>query len=195
DPATGERGRASLPGFLEDFAADGAELELAGCDLRPAVAATEGSPLGAAGGLHGWRLRREADGSWLGEGVDGRRVRLAAGPRPVGLLDLPGGARLTVGPAGNAVSVLDARGVVLGRVAPEQGCPEYAAGTPLVPAVPWWHVLRPRDEAGSAALRAVTREAVDAMIAAVPPEGDGLDRRERLAALVRGERDDVAAAV
>jgi len=195
DPATGERGRASLPGFLEEFAADGAELELAGCDLRPAVAATEGSPLGAAGGLHGWRLRREADGSWLGEGVDGRRVRLAAGPRPVGLLDLPGGARLTVGPAGNAVSVLDARGVVLGRVAPEQGCPEYAAGTPLVPDVPWWHVLRPRDEGGSAALRAVTREAVDAMIAAVPPEGDGLDRRERLAALVRGERDDVAAAV
>jgi hypothetical protein len=75
DPATGERGRASLPSFVEDFAADGTELELTLCSLWPSVPATVDSPLGAADGLHGWRVRKEADGGWLAERVDGRGVR------------------------------------------------------------------------------------------------------------------------
>ncbi|MBB5953621.1 hypothetical protein FHS29_000191 [Saccharothrix tamanrassetensis] len=197
DPATGETGRTSLPRFLEDFAADGAALSLDGSDLRPAVPATAASPFGVADGLHGWRLRREADGSWLGEGVDGRRVRLPRSNRcPVGVLALPGGARLTVSRNSNSVSVLDENGTTLGMVSVGSTHPEHAAGTPLVVPVEWWHVLRPRDEAGSAALRAVTRKSVDAMIAAALAEnGEKRSRLKRLSALLRGERDDLAATV
>ncbi|WP_433273847.1 hypothetical protein ACQPZF_20145 [Actinosynnema sp. CS-041913] len=198
DPATGETGRASLPRFLEDFAADGAALSLDQCDLRPAAAGTGSSPFGEAGGLHGWRLRREADGSWLGEGIDGRRVRLPKGNRrPVGLLSLPGGARLTVElNTDTVVALRDEQGTTLGTVTIGRAHQKYAAGTPLVPPVEWWHVLRPRDEAGSAALRAVTRKSVDAMIkAALAEDGEKPSRRKRLTALLRGERDGLAGAV
>ncbi|MEU4803926.1 hypothetical protein [Actinosynnema sp. NPDC023587] len=196
DPATGEVGRASLPRFLEDFAADGAKLDLPRCALRPVVEGTANSPLGAAGGLHGWRLRTEADGSWLGEGVDGRRVRLPRGSRaPSGVLDLPG-SRLVLATNDNAATLLDDEGVVLGVVGFGDRHQRYAAGTPLVPPLHWWHLLRPRDEAGSAALRAVTREAVDAVLtAALAENGEKPNRRKRLLALVRGEQDDLASAV
>ncbi|MEV0681990.1 hypothetical protein AB0I60_36255 [Actinosynnema sp. NPDC050436] len=196
DPATGEVGRASLPRFVEDFAADGAKLHLGRCDLRPSVAATVGSPLGEADGLHGWRLRKEADGSWLGEGVDGRRVRLPKGQRrPSGVLDLPGG-RLVLDADDSTVHLLDEQGVLLGTVRVGDKHERYAAGTPLVPPLHWWHLLRPRDEAGSAALRAVTRKAVEKVLAAALAEdGEKKSRRKRLLALVRGERDDLAAAV
>ncbi|MFT7840367.1 hypothetical protein Q5530_29850 [Saccharothrix sp. BKS2] len=197
DPATGELGRVSLPRFLEDFAADGAELQLADCDLRPATPATAGSPLGAADGLHGWRLRREADRSWTGEGVDGRRARLPAGTtRPTGLLRLPG-ADVVLSGGRDSVSLLAEDGAVLGTVS-AGGChPRFAAGTPLVPPRDWWHLLRPRDEAGSAALRAVTRRAVDDLLAAAAVEGGTGKRtiRQRLTALVRGERDELSAAI
>lgn len=198
DPATGERGRASLPRFVEDFAADGASLLLSDCDLRPAVPATEGSPLGAADGLHAWRVRREADGSSTGEGVDGRRVRLTAGRRiPLGLLRLPGGAELTLAGGRDSTVLFDPDGVELASVSAGGKNPPYAAGTPLVASLDWWHLLRPRDEAGSAALRGVTREAVDAMLAAALAEQQekAPSLSDKLAVLVRGERGALADAV
>ncbi|GAA1296660.1 hypothetical protein [Saccharothrix xinjiangensis] len=198
DPATGELGRASLPRFLEDFAADGAELQLADCDLRPATPATAGSPLGTADGLHGWRLRREADRSWTGESADGRRVRVPDGaPRPTGVLRLPG-ADLVLGGHRDSVLLLAEDGDLLGTVSTGGHHSRFSAGTPFVPPQDWWHVLRPRDEAGSAALRAVTRKAVDAMLAAASAETEETGKRtirQRLAALVRGERDELFTAV
>ncbi|MFI9814510.1 hypothetical protein [Saccharothrix variisporea] len=191
DPATGDRGRASLPRFLEDFAEDGTSLVPADCDLRPAVAATAASPLGVANGLHGWRVRKEADGSSVGEGVDGVRVRVAPGrSRPLGSLRLPAGGRLDlIGGNHDSVALHDVHGVELGDVKSEASLQRFAAGTPLVPPLDWWHVLKPRDEAGSAALRAVSREAVDAMIAAALDAPDARSRSERLAAFAGGDHD------
>ncbi|MCE6997181.1 hypothetical protein LZG04_20585 [Saccharothrix sp. S26] len=199
DPATGQRGRASLPRFVEDFAADGAALVLDSCDLRPALPETEHSPLGAADGLHGWRVRREADGSHVGEGVDGRRA--ARTPAcPTGVVRLPGGAEVTLTGGREAMVLFDSNGVRLAAVSASARHPRYATGTPLVPPLDWWHLLRPRDEAGSTALRAVTREAVDRMLAAArEDEPDKRTVRERLTALLKGERgrlaDVVAAAL
>ncbi|WP_367128571.1 hypothetical protein [Saccharothrix sp. HUAS TT1] len=194
DPATGGQGRASLPRFLEDFAAEGAAIELSECDLRPAAPATGGSPLGAADGLHGWRVRREADGSLVGEGVDGRRARLPRGvQRLTGVLRLPGGADVPLAGGQDSVAFLDQDGTVLVKVSAGDKFPVYAAGTPFVPPLEWWHLLRPRDEAGSAALRGVTRQAVDRMLAAVTAEKpEKRTLRDRLAALVQGERGEVA---
>ncbi|MFE9750506.1 hypothetical protein ACFYOT_36855 [Saccharothrix saharensis] len=194
DPATGQRGRASLPRFVEDFAADGTTLVLGSCDLRPAVAATTGSPLGAADGLHGWRVRREADGSHFGEGVDGRRARLAG--CPTGVLRLPAGAEITLTGGRESMVLFDRDGTRLAAVSSAAQHPPYATGTPFVPPLDWWHLLRPRDEAGSAALRGVTREAVERMLAAARAEtGEKRTVRERLKALVRGERDGLAGVV
>lgn len=198
DPATGEQGRASLPAFVEDFAADGTELALMACDVRPAVDATASSPLGAADGLHGWRVRTQADGSWLAEGVDGRRVHMPAdSPTPTGLLALPGGGELVLAEAYDEVLLLDAAGDRLAEVSASDPHPDYAAGTPFLVPRGWWHLLRSRDDAGSAALREVSRVAVDALVAAAAEEldRDRPDPAERYAALVRGERDALAAAV
>ncbi len=194
DPATGQRGRASLPRFVEDFAADGTTLVLGTCDLRPAVPETAHSPLGAADGLHGWRVRREADGSHVGEGVDGRRARLAA--CPTGVLRLPGGADVTLAGGRESMVLSDPDGTRLAAVSAAAQHPPYATGTPFVPPLDWWHLLRPRDEAGSAALRAVTRDAVDRMLAAARAEGpDKRTIRDRLTALVKGERGGLAGVV
>lgn len=198
DPATGDQGRASLPAFVEDFAADGAVLDLVTCSLWPAVPATLDSPLGMANGLHGWRVRKEADGGHRGERVDGRVVRFPEGrPTPAGLLTLPGGVELAFGENYHQVVLLDEGGEPLAEVTARTAHPLYAAGTPLVAPRGWWHLLRPRDEAGSAALRQVSRAAVDALIAAATEELDNErpDSAERYAALVGGERDALATAV
>lgn len=194
DPATGEQGRASVPAFIEDFAADGTFLELMNCALYPSVDATVDSPLGAANGSHGWRVRKQADGSWFAEGVDGRQVRLpTGGPLPTGLLRMPGGTELVLSESYDRVLLVDAGGEDLATIPASSPFPAYAAGTPFLAPRGWWHVLRPRDEAGSAALRKISRETVDALIAAVPEET--VDAADRYAALARGERDAFATAV
>ncbi|EWC62242.1 hypothetical protein UO65_2421 [Actinokineospora spheciospongiae] len=199
DPATGERGRASLPRFVEDFALDGAALQPQWCDLRPVAAATSMSPLGAAGGLHGWRVRREADGSWTGEGVDGRRARLTGGREgPAGVLRLPGGGEVVLSRRQGHLMLHATDGSALGAVSASDRHPAYAAGTPFVAPVEWWHLLTPRDPAGSAALREVGREAVERVLEAALAEPADDARRpadEVFADLVAGKRGGLAGAV
>ncbi|WP_156753684.1 hypothetical protein [Actinokineospora pegani] len=199
DPASGERGRASAPRFLEDFAADGTSLHLTASHLRPAVACTEASPLGAANGLHGWRLRTEPDGSLLGEGVDGRSVRLAKGSEePRGLLDLPGGGQMLLSQRYRNIGLRTVDDALQGAVIPGEAHPDAAPGTPMIVPLHWWHLLRPRDEAGSAALRAVTDEVARALLDAAvgePREEDARSPWAEYAALVQGERGVLASAV
>ncbi|GAA3853686.1 DNA-binding protein [Saccharothrix violaceirubra] len=193
DPATGESGRQSLPRFVEEFAADGTTLDLDASDLRPAVAATAASPLGLADGLHGWRVRQQADESWLGEGVDGRRA--TAGPGndvPVGVLTLPG-SELVLTRENDTYSLRDRAGVVLGTVSPMDLRTTYAAGTPLVAPFRWWHLLRPRDEAGSAALRALSRETVDELLEVAVAENSRVRTAEVDPVAEKAFRDRVAA--
>ncbi|GAA2985485.1 hypothetical protein GCM10010483_32280 [Actinokineospora diospyrosa] len=200
DPLSGKDGRESLPAFL-----DGVErLEREYCDLRPTAPGTELSPLGAKDGLHGWRVHRDADGTWVGEGIDGRRVQAAV---PVsGLLDLPG-TRLAVSEQEDTFTLLDANGDTVATVEYAENHPPYAAGTPIVVPLRWWHMLRPRDEAGSAALREVSREAAEAILAVAVTELDASDwdgdledddtddNRDRYTDLVSGKRDALAKAV
>lgn len=51
----------------------------------------------------------------------------------------------------------------------------YARGTALLPPVSHWHALRPRDEAGSAALRVVTDAQVQNLLLAAQRVPDGKD--------------------
>ncbi|MGY0235247.1 hypothetical protein [Longispora urticae] len=176
DPRTGDLGRASLPAFFEDGARDGELLVRHLCRLYPAPGAHLG-PLGGADGLAGWRVRQAADGGFTGEGPDGRSFTMAPGVGPLGLRPTPGrlagqpgGALLFPGsdvPVGllreghsmnNGHTAVLADGFTVATYPASERRPMFAAGTPYLPPVNYWHHFRPRDEAGSAALRALTDE-------------------------------------
>ncbi len=119
----------------------------------------------------------------------------------MGVLRLPGGGELVLASEYQTLALLDQEGTLMGSVSTREAHSSYAAGTPLVVPLDWWHLLRPRDEAGSAALRAVSTSAVEKMLAAALAEleEDGKESkpslRDRLTSLVRGDRDDLARTV
>lgn len=172
DPATGVGGRAGLPAFFERDAPEHGRLVTRWSWVRPAPEAFAGSPLGCADGLLGWRLFLLDDGTQLGQATDGRTVRwrptVHSGDQYlVGALRLPGDerprpvtARVISYPraADLTVTVWDADGAH-----PVQQCTASHTRPPFT----YWHGLRPRDERGSAALRAVTPELAAALLADV----------------------------
>ncbi|WP_432897160.1 hypothetical protein ACQP1S_18985 [Micromonospora matsumotoense] len=178
DPATGEPGRFSRPTFFEDGTVDGQPLDAEASWLRPTTSA--GSPLGPADGLAGWRARHAAGGGWAGEAANGLSFALPAGTgldgRLVAAVRFPG-ATATFGllhhnrGRGGELLICAEDGFLLGRYQLGGERSAFAAGTRLVPPLEFWHFLRPRDEAGSAALRVVT----DAQAGALLAEAAGLD--------------------
>ncbi len=183
DAATGAHGRRAVPAFFDSglAEADGAQLVESSCRLMPLPAGLEASPFGCKDGLLGWWVRRNKDGSLTACSVDGARSTItpAAAPGapgrrrasgdelPLPPLRLPGGAVLHPRIGGQEVRLCDADEVQLGSVQPGSPGDAFADGTPLVPPLRYWHALRPRDERGSAALRAVTVADADALLAAV----------------------------
>ncbi|MET9356231.1 hypothetical protein ABZY14_25080 [Streptomyces sp. NPDC006617] len=180
DPATGTHGRASLPAFLRSGISDDTTLLQDQCEVLPLQPGLEQSPFGTDGTVLGrWVRAEEAAGETLTTAgtPDGRTVTLRASGRgervtPLGALRLPGGAAPVVARTRRQVALCapddggDAG--VLGRVTPNERGGEFAAGTPFVPPVSFWHALRPRDEGSSAVLRAFTdEEAADLLRAAV----------------------------
>ncbi|MFH8444471.1 hypothetical protein ACH4D3_24985 [Streptomyces sp. NPDC018026] len=170
DPATGTHSRASLPAFLRSGISDDATLLQDRCEVLPMQPGLERSPFGTDGTVLGrWVRAEEAAGEALSTAgtPDGRTVTLRTSGRgervtPLGALRLPGGAAPVVARTRRQVALYapgdgtDAG--VLGRVTPNERGGEFAAGTPFVPPVSFWHALRPRDERSSAVLRAFTDE-------------------------------------
>ncbi|TCO52849.1 hypothetical protein [Actinocrispum wychmicini] len=174
DYATREQVREWHPAQLPAF--------LAGTDprygwIRPAAPGTSDSPLGVADGVHGWRVTKDGD-AWVGEGVDGARVRLADGRHvPVAGLRLPGRDRpLAVAECGGGLELFDVDDRLVSDIDWTTYQLALAAGTPLVPPLDWWHCLRPRDEQGSLALRGITDETASALLDARDAEDLALDQ-------------------
>ncbi|KUL27843.1 hypothetical protein [Actinoplanes awajinensis] len=148
DPRTGQAGRISRPAF---FAAAGDELMVYESSLRPLLAAFDGTPLGRRDGLAGWRLTRTSEGVLTGTGIDGRQVTLLgqhSGDWPIGAVSLPGTAAplpITSGHHGVRLWTADGEHLLATESLPSA----------TLPPLDWWHALRTRDEAGSAALRVV----------------------------------------
>ncbi|GAA1741752.1 hypothetical protein [Luedemannella helvata] len=174
DPATGTPGRRSLPAFFDVELADGDVLDVAASFLRPAPEAFVNSPTGWRDGLVGWRLIRHADGTCTGTGIDGRSVRWAP-VEPEGHGAFLGAFRLPGDDQPRAVTY-QGDGSTFGRVAPgmtvtlwdaegRQPVARWSTG-PGLPEPAFWHALRPRDEAGSKALRSVDAAQARRLLAA-----------------------------
>lgn len=185
DPATARRGRAAGPAFFDGAlagAAGGERLLEGYCRLMPVQPGLESSPFGSKDGLLGWWVLYDPKTRTMTAcSVDGSRSPAVpalpgaygeqiAGGVPLPPLRLPGGAALHPRETqrfDTVVDLYDAEGV---RIAQVQLCDRggrYAAGTPLVPPLAYWHALRPRDERGSARLRAVTDADAAALLEAV----------------------------
>jgi len=163
DPASGRAGRLSVPASIDYLGKCEGDLDLAACSLLPIQPGLEDTPLGHADGLLGWTVREcgaQVRG-WHGRRIDGVVFRGEMSPHggaPLGLVDVPGAQD---GPRplcriGNQLSLWSTHGRrelfrgVIGQPS------DLAAGSPLVLPPPFWHCLRPRDPAGSRALRSVT---------------------------------------
>ncbi|MFF7246704.1 hypothetical protein ACFZBU_22670 [Embleya sp. NPDC008237] len=175
DPATGTHGRASLPAPFAAAVADGGSLVPDRCELLPLLPGLEQSPFGTDGTLLGRWVRVDGDTVTTGS-VDGHTVSAPVRTRrhwdkmplqvPIGALRLPGGAAPTVVMDNGNVS-LWAGDVLLGHCVGNRGGVEVALGSRIVPPLAFWHALRPRDEAGSLALRAITHERAGELVAEV----------------------------
>ncbi|AOR35860.1 hypothetical protein BFF78_36650 [Streptomyces fodineus] len=175
DPVTGTHGRASLPALLRSAVREDAELLPGVCEVLPLQPGLEHSPFGTDGTVLGRWVRKEGEGEEQRRTAgtpDGRTVSIAVGHGhragvPFGALRLPGGAepvvaRLGDHRVGGTIGLYAGDDTsdtgLLGRLTPNDRGGEYAAGTRLVPPLPFWHALRPRDEKGSAVLRALSDE-------------------------------------
>ncbi|MET0494010.1 MAG: hypothetical protein ABW000_12865 [Actinoplanes sp.] len=194
DPQTGAAGQRSRPAFFEPTPAEqsGAKLLNTPCWLAPMQPGLEDTLLGTADGLLGWRAF-QIGGGHHGVSITGATVRLSDElvarhdyARPVGLLRWPGReAPMVVLEGGNGISLM--ADDIVGSLLPTAGTAgsgpirkptveqPYARGTALLPPVSHWHALRPRDEAGSAALRAVTDAQVQELLLAAQRVPDGED--------------------
>ncbi|MEU9987720.1 hypothetical protein AB0E10_13100 [Streptomyces sp. NPDC048045] len=200
DPATGTHGRASLPALLRSGIREDASLLPRSCEVLPLQPGLENSPFGTDGTVLGRWVRREGTGDEarrVAGTPDGRTVSVAAcadraGVVPLGALRLPGGAEPVVVQTHRQVSLFTAEdtspGGELGSVTPvdDRGS-HFAAGTRLVPPLAFWHALRPRDEQGSAVLRALTDEQAAEVLRAT-----ALALQERQQALADAGSDEAA---
>jgi hypothetical protein len=168
---TGELGRHSWPAWIEAFAADGWKLEPSSSYLPIHVTA---SPLGAAGGFTGARIRsRIVDGRYERaiESIDGASLTM---PQPaIGLLAFPdGGARRPINQEHAygehpGVVIYDPTGTFVGSRA-WGGDTRYCRGQQAAIPVAFLHNYVARDVAGSRRLHAVTVDDARALLAAAP---------------------------
>ncbi|MBC7267101.1 MAG: hypothetical protein H5T76_00065, partial [Streptomyces sp.] len=195
DPATGTHGRASLPAFLRSGIREGATLLQQHCAVLPLQPGLEDSPFGTDGTVLGRWVRAEGEGAEARTTVgtpDGRTVTVPTGQHqmpgvPLGALRLPGGVEpLAVAQHRQVALFAGADGAgprEFGRVTPLERGGEFAAGTRLVAPVDFWHALRPRDEAASAILRALSDERAGGLLRA---GARALEERQAMVAAAGG---------
>ncbi|GAA2155996.1 hypothetical protein GCM10009760_56490 [Kitasatospora kazusensis] len=190
DPATGEHGRGSVPPLFAAAAQPAAQpggqpagtLHPELSRLLPLQPGLEHTPLGTDGTVLGGSVRCDA-GRVAFHGTDGHSLGLPTAGRghrryPAGRLGLPAGAALMLvaenGSLGlGPVDGTGGRTEVLADFTVGRPGQLHAAGTALVPPLDHWHALRPRDEQGSRALRALTdRQAAELIDAGWPVDAE-----------------------
>ena len=179
DPATGEYGRRSMPGFLADAlraSPPGAEF-LAGWML-PAPSQDASPACVPVDGLLGWRVVRLPGGHLRCEDLAGRVITLDGSPdgpgQPRHILTFPGDDRpRALVRHYRTIKILDHEGVVTSEAPVADRAGAFAAGTLRLPPTRYWCHLRPRDPDGSVALRDIGDDTAATLLrAAVGGEQD-----------------------
>ncbi|MDP6442946.1 MAG: hypothetical protein QGG36_14705 [Pirellulaceae bacterium] len=189
DPKSGKKGRASLPAFFDEFAGGDVEIDFDDCLLLPAPRKT--SPLGVADGLIGWRVRKNKDGAYEGNGIDGRKWSGGLDDNDssvqgsLGLLDVPGSDDVLAisGGAGWSGYGYASQGLWAAdgsyRVAAfDTSGGVYDAGQPTYLPPLFYHLLQPRDLASSKKLRKLTDKQAAALLAANAKDVEANDERD-----------------
>ncbi|CAL9650710.1 DNA-binding protein [Streptomyces sp. enrichment culture] len=184
DPADNTEGERGGPDwFAEGLRAAPEGSTLGTAWLLPAPGAEPGPVCAPVDGLLGWRVIVRPDGSQHGEDLAGRSVVVPwrVGGKPENVLVFPGTDRaVTVLRWSSDIQLRDSGQAVLARFNRDQTAGPFSAGTPLLPPLRYWHLLRPRDPQGSAALRRVGDDLAAALLAAAmaEPPGDGAADRD-----------------
>ncbi|MFD7689567.1 DNA-binding protein [Streptomyces sp. NPDC059781] len=169
DPADDTVGEPGTPEWFGGGPGTGSEDHLLQNSwLRPAPTAVPGPVCAPVDGLLGWRLTKLPDGRLRGEDLAGRSVVVPDDGKdtfPRHALRFPGAERtLAVIGHWNGVRLLDPDGTVLAEVPENRTHGHFSAGTALLPPLPHWHQLRPRDPQGSAALRRLDEDTARALL-------------------------------
>ncbi|MFF2073987.1 hypothetical protein ACFVXG_04440 [Kitasatospora sp. NPDC058162] len=202
DPATGELGRAAEPPVIAATAAAG-PLVVGSARLLPLQPGLEHSPLGTDGTVLGSWIRRDPGRAVTTFTADGQRIVLPLNGRddthilPVGRLALPGAQGPVVSRTGEFLDLgLPDLAERSDRTADLRSCRSGglpAAGTALIPPFDHWHALRPRDEAGSQVLRALTADQAARLIdLAWPVDTEPVPADEQRWLTVQGVRRPLA---
>ncbi|WP_172639190.1 DNA-binding protein [Streptomyces tailanensis] len=169
DPATGERGRMSMPAFLSDALRDAsAGSTYEGGWLGPSPTAGPAPASAPVDGLVGLRIVRLPDGSRRAQNLAGHTVTLPADMAwPSALVVFPGDdqARAVVR-NGWQLQIVDTDGVVTSVAKTDRTPGVFGEGTLLLPPVQYWECMTPRDPEGSEALRRIDRDTSAALLAA-----------------------------
>lgn len=181
DPSKGQAGAPGKPAFF-DWERAGWKVDFDTSTLGVVPADLAMSPLGIHDHLSGLRIRALADANDSHhevERIDG--VRWAGALCPHALVTLPGDAaprpattaqassKRFRGGAGPGAVLYTAAADPLATINEHDWAARGWAAVP-VPPLAFWHYLAPRDEAGSAALRAITLDAARAIVAAARSE-------------------------
>ncbi|MFD5655167.1 DNA-binding protein [Streptomyces sp. NPDC127039] len=188
DDTVGERGGPDW--FAQGLRAAPEGSTLGTTWLLPAPSAEPGPVCAPVDGLLGWRVIVRPDGSRQGEDLAGHSVVVPwrVGGSPENALVFPGTDRaVTVMRWSSNLQLRDSDQAVLAHFTRDQTAGPFSAGTPLLPPLRYWHLLRPRDPQGSAALRRVGDDVAAALLAAVVAEsaGDGAADRDAVPGAVR----------
>ncbi|WP_133258189.1 hypothetical protein [Streptomyces sp. V2] len=165
DPVAKVIGAESVPAFLNI-----PDLEYG--TLLPLPSGPPGPAVVPVDGLIGWRVVRLPDGSRRGEDLAGRSVTVPAeAGLPCAAVRFPGAAHPVAASReiGWALHLVDDDGTVLATARVDGTPGTFARGTRFLPPPSYWHCLRPRDPAGSLALRQVTEETAHSLLRAADP--------------------------
>ena len=173
DPQTGKQIRESVPPWFEET--EGGTAEWGASELMPAPAGAEDSPLGVKDGMLGWKTVKRRDGSYFGQGIDGRRWdkpligQNGAAQMPVALLRQPGATEylpVTAPARSGNYTLWDPSGSTV--IASLQDFERdfgsyYAYGQVTLLPLTFWHLLKARDDASSKILRTISHAQCEAL--------------------------------
>ena len=194
DPHNGKKVRTSVPAWFEKT--DGGELQRGLSELMVVDGVYRESPLGSKGNMVGWKTVKRRDGSYFGEGIDGRRwdipITTDTGRvhSPVGLIQQPGTNEfLPISTLGSHRQgkywIWDPEGnTAIANIEDFQS--QHANGQPTVLPLHFWHLLKPRHLPSSKKLRKVSKKQCASLYAAA----EAADKEEKNRVVTEQQKKD-----